>query len=158
MPSSRQNRHSAPAEAYAPFHDLNECLQKSQEETVFILKHSSTCPVSAHAKREVDAFLREHPARVYLVVVQTERPASNAIAERLRIKHESPQVLCLRNGAVQAVYNHTRSRWTPWRKRCKWRDKGNKGNTIDPGITDCPDISLRQIHGIFRHQADVFNP
>ncbi len=106
MPLSSQNRHPTPAEAYAPFHDLNECLQKSQEETVFILKHSSTCPVSAHAKREVDAFLREHPAQVYLVVVQTERPASNAIAERLGIKHESPQVLCLRNGAVQAVYNH----------------------------------------------------
>ncbi|MFB3787198.1 MAG: bacillithiol system redox-active protein YtxJ [bacterium] len=93
-------------EAYAAFQDLEECLRRSREQTVFILKHNRTCPVSARAKQEVDAFLRRRPATVYLVVVQTERPASNAIAERLRVKHESPQVLCLRDGAVQAVFHH----------------------------------------------------
>ena len=105
--SSRKLEELAPV-PYASFHDLEECLQKSRSETVFILKHSRTCPVSAYAKREVDAFLRRHPATVYLVVVQDQRVASNAIAERLRIKHESPQVLCLRDGRVQAVYNHHR--------------------------------------------------
>ena len=108
MPVSSRNPDEEAAASYVRFQDLEECLQKSHAETVFILKHSRTCPVSAYAKREVDVFLRRHPATVYLVVVQDQRAVSNAIAGRLHIQHESPQVLCLRDGRVQAVYNHYR--------------------------------------------------
>lgn len=73
---------------------LDELFQKSHEEPVVIFKHSVTCPISSHVYSEV----AEINAEVNLVVVQTERSISNAIAERTGIRHESPQAIVLKDG------------------------------------------------------------
>lgn len=83
-----------------------ECLERSQTETVLILKHSTICPISKAGKNQVDRFLQDQPAAAYLVVVQDNRALSNRIAEQLKIKHESPQLIVLKNGAPAAVFNH----------------------------------------------------
>ena len=86
--------------------DLAACLAKSQTGPVFIFKHSTTCPISAAAHHRVGEYLARHgdtaPA-FYLVKVIESRPLSNAIAEQLRVRHESPQLLLVRSGA--AVWN-----------------------------------------------------
>jgi len=43
---------------------------------------------------------------VYCVNVIDKRDVSNWIAETYGIKHESPQVLCIREGEVLRVWNH----------------------------------------------------
>ncbi len=67
--------------------------------TVWVFKHSLTCPISAHALREVRAFMDRNPsARVLLVEIQRERRASNAIAGRLGVRHASPQFIQVTDG------------------------------------------------------------
>ncbi|MEO3944604.1 bacillithiol system redox-active protein YtxJ [Gorillibacterium sp. CAU 1737] len=78
-----------------------ETLRNEKDKTVVVLKHSTTCPVSANALREFEGYLADQPsqdAEYYLVKVIESRPVSNQIAEDTGIKHESPQVVCLKKG------------------------------------------------------------
>lgn len=77
------------------------------KDSFFLLKHSTTCPVSAAAFDEYAAFLNgEGPNQkgVYLAV-QDSRDLSKHIAEATNIRHESPQVIFFKNG--QPVWNES---------------------------------------------------
>ena len=64
-----------------------------------LLKYSTTCPISANARRELSAFEQRHPDQtVYGVDVHRARDVSNAVADRLGVEHESPQAFILRAG------------------------------------------------------------
>ncbi|WP_066292219.1 bacillithiol system redox-active protein YtxJ [Bacillus sp. FJAT-29937] len=79
--------------------DFEQVMQASEQ--VMVLKHSSTCPISQAAYEEYESFAEEHDSLpIYYLVVQEERPLSNQIAEKVNIKHESPQVLLFKNGEV----------------------------------------------------------
>lgn len=91
---------------YLTMESVEECLEQSQNEPVFVLKHSTVCPTSTYAKREMDAFLAANPVKAYLVVVQEQRPIASELAERLDVKHESPQTLLIKDKAVASVLNH----------------------------------------------------
>lgn len=79
----------------------NEVRAASNTKPVLVLKHSTTCPVSANGLREYEAFVEKNPgaADYVLVKVIESRPVSNQIAEDLGVKHESPQVILLKGGA-----------------------------------------------------------
>ncbi|MBP3038896.1 bacillithiol system redox-active protein YtxJ [Bacillaceae bacterium Marseille-Q3522] len=65
-----------------------------ENETVYIFKHSLTCPISAAAFEEYKNFSGDfNDTPVYYLAVQDSRPLSNYIAEKYDIKHESPQVI-----------------------------------------------------------------
>lgn len=73
----------------------------------WLLKHSATCSISAAAHQEVETYLAGHPdQRAGVVVVQTHRPVSNAIAARLGYTHQSPQLFLLRGGTVAWQASH----------------------------------------------------
>ena len=68
--------------------------------TGFIFKHSTRCPISAGARREVEDFAAARPeVPVHEVLVIEDRPASNEVARRLGIEHRSPQAILVRDGA-----------------------------------------------------------
>jgi hypothetical protein len=67
--------------------DVQELLR---EDLAVVFKHSTACPV----------------APVYLVPVIKERPFSQRIAAETGVRHESPQVIVLRKGAVVATASH----------------------------------------------------
>jgi bacillithiol system protein YtxJ len=77
-----------------------------------LLKHGATCPISAHARDEVAAFIGAHPEiPVYGLEVTGNRDLSSAVAMRLGVTHESPQIFILRDGKVAwsaAHYDITR--------------------------------------------------
>ncbi len=65
----------------------------------WLLKHSRTCPVSAAALAEVEAYERSHARdAIGLVVVQDNRAASDLVAAAWRVKHESPQLFLVKDG------------------------------------------------------------
>ena len=70
------------------------------EPLAIVFKHSSTCGISARAHGEVEKFLSEHPERRHKVEVLGARAVSDYIEERTGIRHESPQLLVLRDGEV----------------------------------------------------------
>lgn len=74
-------------------------LEKTEPYILF--KHSTTCPISQGAYAEFEAYCREEKGTpAYYLYVQEARDVSNRIAEHFSIKHESPQVLYIKDGIV----------------------------------------------------------
>jgi monothiol bacilliredoxin len=80
--------------------ELNRALEESRVRPVLFFKHSLTCPISARAYREMESFLENAAPQVsyHLITVQTARAVSNEAAARLRIAHQSPQAILVRDG------------------------------------------------------------
>ncbi|HUH20123.1 bacillithiol system redox-active protein YtxJ [Albibacterium sp.] len=78
---------------------------KKQSEPVLIFKHSTRCPVSSMAKRnlELEAILLPENVQTYFLDLIKFRDISNQIAEIWKIKHESPQALLIYN--KECIYN-----------------------------------------------------
>jgi bacillithiol system protein YtxJ len=71
-----------------------------------LLKYSTTCPISANARREMTALEARHPdVTVYGVDVHRAADVSVAVAKQLGVEHESPQLFILRDG--EPVYTVT---------------------------------------------------
>ena len=89
--------------------DLDDAVRDSYTRPIVIFKHSLTCGRSAAAFEEVEELRTFEPeAEVFIVSVQRERAMSNAIAARFKLRHESPQLLVLRDGAVAWHASHYR--------------------------------------------------
>jgi len=73
---------------------LEALFDESNMHPVFLFKHSDTCGISAHVLEQ----LEEINGDVHIVTVQTDRALSNSIAEKLGIRHASPQAFVLKNG------------------------------------------------------------
>lgn len=73
-----------------------ELLERSSEQPFLLLKISITCLSSLSAKKELQALETELP--IYIVIVQMDRHVSSAIEKDLGVKHESPQLLILKDG------------------------------------------------------------
>lgn len=87
---------------------LDALLNESSGHAVAIFKHSPSCGTSAQAYDELEAFLADENAQVFIVNVLSHRPLAQAIAARFHVRHESPQVLVLRNGEVRWHGSHYR--------------------------------------------------
>lgn len=71
------------------------------ENSFFLMKNSTTCPISSEAFSEVEAYSNENEALpVYYLNVQDSRDVSNQVAEHFKIKHESPQAFLIQKGQV----------------------------------------------------------
>ncbi len=98
-----------------PWIDLNsmeqidEIEKVSEEKTVAILKHSTTCGISRMVLKmfESDYDLDENqPIALYFLDLRSYRDVSNEIAARFKVKHESPQLIVLKNREVVHHASH----------------------------------------------------
>jgi bacillithiol system protein YtxJ len=88
---------------------LQTVIDRSHERPVVIFKHSPLCGTSAQAYDELQLLIEDgHEAELYLVDVLRHRAASQAVSARFGIRHESPQVLVLREGQVGWHGSHYR--------------------------------------------------
>ncbi|WP_062047082.1 bacillithiol system redox-active protein YtxJ [Bacillus sp. JCM 19034] len=75
-----------------------------------LLKHSTTCPISAEAYNQFMAYVEgqnsDNNVEFALVKVIEMRPISNQIAEDLQLKHESPQCVYMKNQEVAWSATH----------------------------------------------------
>ncbi len=66
-----------------------------------IFKHSGSCPISFRAHRQVKSFEQDFPEqKLYIVDVNRHRTHSLDIAERLDLRHESPQIMLVDRSKV----------------------------------------------------------
>ncbi|CAM2788250.1 bacillithiol system redox-active protein YtxJ [Paenibacillus sediminis] len=80
--------------------EWNTLLESSTEQPVVVFKHSTTCPVSANAFKEFQNYLQGNAnpdVNYVLVKVIESRPVSNQIAEDVAVKHESPQIILIKD-------------------------------------------------------------
>ena len=77
------------------------------QELAVVFKHSQTCGTSWAAQSQVKKFVASHPEiPVYTVLVRQDRELSREIAAATGIRHESPQVIVMRNGVPIANASH----------------------------------------------------
>jgi bacillithiol system protein YtxJ len=88
--------------------DLETALAESTERPVLLFKHSHTCGISAMAFEAIEAHLADRPFPICygLVTVQTDRHISDEITKRLGVRHETPQVILVRDGEVRWSASH----------------------------------------------------
>lgn len=87
---------------------LDEALAASAQRPVLFFKHSATCGTSAWAHEQVASWAQAMPPDVdlWLIDVREGRDVSQALATRVGVHHESPQVLLVRDGAVRWHTSH----------------------------------------------------
>ena len=84
---------------------LNEIIQESKTTPVIIYKHSTRCGISTMAENNLEQGwdqLKPHAKFYYLDLIRY-RDISTAIAETFNVRHQSPQILIIKNG--RSVYD-----------------------------------------------------
>ena len=84
---------------------LNGIVQKSFEKPQLIYKHSISCPISSMSKLRLEKSNAPDSIDFYYLDILTNRPISNRIATDFDVRHESPQILLIKDG--KAVYNNS---------------------------------------------------
>jgi len=80
---------------------LDELIAESHSRPVALFKHSNSCGISFDVYEQLAAVNGE----IHVVVVQQDRDISNAVADRLGIRHASPQAFVLWEG--RPIYHAT---------------------------------------------------
>ena len=78
---------------------LDNLITDSKQRPVIVFKHSTACSISARAYREMQKFEGD----VNILEVQSARDISRELADLTGVRHETPQVIVLRDG--KAVWN-----------------------------------------------------
>ena len=95
----------------ADVQSLDDAIAESRNRPVLLFKHSRYCGVSCEALDELQSHIGsrvQSDVAYKMVTVQTHRPVSDAIAERLGLRHETPQAILLRDGKVVWNASHFR--------------------------------------------------
>lgn len=68
--------------------------------TFLLFKHSTQCPISSEAHKEMQKFETITNLPIYIVHVIEDRALSNHIENVLGLRHESPQAILIENKKV----------------------------------------------------------
>ncbi|WP_258171320.1 bacillithiol system redox-active protein YtxJ [Paenibacillus sp. R14(2021)] len=88
-----------------------EAFEHSYRQPVLVFKHSTNCSISSGAYEELSNWLEDAASlavRLEMVLVPEDRFVSNAIADKLHLKHESPQLILVTDGNVSWYASHWR--------------------------------------------------
>jgi len=86
---------------------LEAVAENSKNKTQVIYKHSSTCGISRMVLGMfTDTYDTDLDIDLYFLTIQNHRDVSNAIEEKFHVKHESPQLLIIKNGEVVFHTSH----------------------------------------------------
>lgn len=87
----------------------NKVLELSHEKPQLLYKHSYRCGTCLYTKSEIEnrAEAITKSAGMHFIDVIKSREVSNYIAEKLGIRHESPQAIVLENGNVVWHKSHS---------------------------------------------------
>jgi len=87
---------------------LNSIEEKSESKLQVIFKHSTTCGISRMVMNMFQETydLNEEQADLYYLDLHRYRPVSNEVAVKFQLIHQSPQLLVIKNGVVEASSSH----------------------------------------------------
>ena len=97
-----------PTPPFTPTASLDDVMAHSAREPVVLYKHSAYCGISMRACRQLAQLNEPDDPPVYEVVVQEDRALSKEVAERLGVRHETPQVIVLHEGRPVFHTSHHR--------------------------------------------------
>lgn len=86
---------------------LETVAEKSNNRPQVIFKHSNTCGISRMVLNMFEgSYNQELDIDLYFLTIQNHREISNRIAEKFGVRHESPQLLVVKNGDVTFHTSH----------------------------------------------------
>lgn len=88
--------------------DVRNIIEKSLSKPQIIYKHSTTCGISAHAEHKLiegSHLLTENADVNYLDLLRF-RSISTLIAKELKVTHQSPQIIVLKDSKVVHSTSH----------------------------------------------------
>ncbi len=87
--------------------ELQGVMEASHNRLQLVYKHSFTCGICHMTLENIeDSFDElEEQADMHFVDVKNARPVSNLLADKLDVRHESPQVIIIREG--KAVWDES---------------------------------------------------
>lgn len=90
--------------------DLDEIIEASHHKTVAVFKHSTRCGISRMVLKsfESEFDLSDDEIALYFLDLLQHRTISTEIAERFKVRHESPQLLVIKNGQIVFHTSHGR--------------------------------------------------
>lgn len=91
-------------------HDVEHLIDRSRVVPCMIFKHSTSCPISAMAKRRLEMNWETdgEELETYYLDLLRHRDVSNLIADSFGVRHESPQVLVIKDGNCVYDASHLR--------------------------------------------------
>ena len=89
---------------------FEDAIKGSYNRPIVLFKHSVTCGISARAKFMLEDRwdFNENDFDFYYLDLLSFRNISNEIADRFKVRHQSPQILIVRDG--QAVFDMSHHR------------------------------------------------
>lgn len=89
--------------------DAEKVLEHSEQHPQLLYKHSNRCGTCMFAKSEIESSAEEikEKAGMNFIDVIGSREVSNYLAEKLNIRHESPQAILLDDGKVVWHNSHS---------------------------------------------------
>jgi bacillithiol system protein YtxJ len=77
---------------------LSNIIEKSKENPQVIFKHSNRCSISSVALQRLQRANQPGEIDFYFLDLIRHRSLSNKVAEIFKVRHESPQVLLIKDG------------------------------------------------------------
>ncbi|MEM6514845.1 MAG: bacillithiol system redox-active protein YtxJ [Bacteroidota bacterium] len=86
---------------------LDDILEKSNQKTQLIFKHSTRCGISRMVMNQfVSAYDLGSNVDLYYLDLLSYRNVSDEVAAKFQVMHESPQLLIIRNGSTIVNASH----------------------------------------------------
>lgn len=87
--------------------ELDKIKEDSFQYPQFIFKHSTRCSISKMVLSRFESTNDSASLSVYLLDLLNYRDLSNQIADDFNVKHESPQLLVIKDGECYKHSSHT---------------------------------------------------
>jgi bacillithiol system protein YtxJ len=91
---------------------LEEIRLRSFDVPQLLFKHSTRCSISSMAKNRLDSGEAPKGLEIHYLDLIAYRDVSNEIAESFGVRHESPQVLLIKNGKSIFDASHSMIKWS----------------------------------------------
>jgi bacillithiol system protein YtxJ len=101
----KESNSNIPWEELQAENQLEEINELSSTKPVLIFKHSTRCSISFMAKNRFEGGWEELDLSIWLLDLIKFRDLSNKIAEDFGVRHESPQILIIKDG--KCIYSAT---------------------------------------------------
>jgi bacillithiol system protein YtxJ len=86
---------------------LDAIAENSKNKTQVVYKHSSTCGISRMVLNMFsEGYDTDLDIDLYFLTIQNHRDVSNAIEDKFAVRHESPQLLVIKNNEVVFHTSH----------------------------------------------------
>ena len=88
--------------------EITDIKTLSITESIFIFKHSTRCGISRMVKKQFEKLLlpNKNNIKVYYLDLLKYRNVSDAVSEVFQVRHQSPQLLIIRNEVAVKHASH----------------------------------------------------